>query len=146
MLPSYPGVAVEDTVRVEFRLFQRAVPAGKIDVHFANFDAMVARVTHELGRRVKTHRLGVEDRRAEDVGIKGLEPAGSIDEQGEGGSVAFRKAILAKTFDLGEAALGEVARVVAGDHSVDEFLLQGADGSRALERRHGAAKFVRLRG
>ena len=102
-------MTVEDAAGIEVRLLQRAVPAGKIDVDLADFDAVVARVTHKLGRRVETHGLGVEDRRAEDIGIKGLEPAGGVDEQGEGGGVAFRKAVFAETLDLLEAALGKLA-------------------------------------
>ena len=74
----------------------------------ADVDAVVARVAHQLRRRIEAHRLGVEDRRAEDVRIEGLEPAGGIDQQREGGGVAFRKAVFAKTFDLPEAALGEL--------------------------------------
>ena len=40
-----------------------------IDVDLADLDAMVAGVADQLRRLVKTHRLGVQDRRAEDVGI-----------------------------------------------------------------------------
>src|SRR5690606_21027364 len=54
------GMAVEDTARVEIRLFQPAVPVGKIDVDLTDLDAVVARVTHQLGGRVKPHGLGVE--------------------------------------------------------------------------------------
>ena len=39
----------------------------------------------------------------------------------------------------------ELVGIIAGDHSVDVFLLQCAYGSRALVRGHGAAKLVRLR-
>ena len=69
---------------------------------------MIARVADQLGRLVEAHRLRVEDRRAEHVGIEGLEPAGGIDQQREGGGMAFGKAVFAEPLDLLEAALGEV--------------------------------------
>jgi hypothetical protein len=36
--------------------------------------------------------------------------------------VTFGKAIFAETFDLAEAVFGEIARIAAGDHAVDEFV------------------------
>ena len=114
------GMAIEDAAWIEDRLLQRAVPAGKIDVDLADFDAVVARVAHKLGRRVETHGLGVEDRRAEDVGIKGLEPAGGVDQQCEGRCMAFRKAVFAETLDLLEAALGKLFRIALLDHARDQ--------------------------
>ena len=36
---------------------ERAVPIGMIDVHGAHLDAVLARIAHELGRRVETHGL-----------------------------------------------------------------------------------------
>ena len=37
--------------------------------------------------------------------------------------MAFRKAIIAESFDLSEAALGEFARIIPLDHSLDQFFL-----------------------
>ena len=65
------AMAVVDARRLEGRRLQRAVPAGMVDVDRAHLDAMLARVAHELRRRIEAHRLRVEDRGAEDVGIEG---------------------------------------------------------------------------
>ena len=129
------------------RFFQRAIPVGMIDVDVADLDAMVARVADQLRRRVKAHRLGVQDRRAEDVGIEGLEPAGGIDQQSEGGGVAFRKAVFAEPFDLLEAALGEFlsdSRSATMPSIIRCAIV--ADRAGALEGRHGAAQLVGLAG
>ena len=118
---------------------QRAVPIGMIDVDIADLDAMVPRVAHKLRRCVKSHRLGIQDRGAEDVGIEGLEPAGGIDQQREGGGVAFGKAVFAKTLDLLEAALGEFPSIAPSTMPSTIRSAIIADRSIALERRHGAA-------
>ena len=69
------GMTGEDAGRIEGASLQRAVPDGKIDVDVAYVDSMIARVADELGRLVKSHRLRIQDRGAEHVGIEGLEPA-----------------------------------------------------------------------
>jgi hypothetical protein len=138
------GMPGQDTQRVERRLFQRAVPGGQVDVDLADVDAMVLRVADELCRLVETHRLRIQNRGAEHVGIEGLEPAGGVDQQGEGGGVAFGKAVLAETLDLLEAALGELLLVTLADHAFDHPLAIIADGSGPFEGRHGAAQFIGL--
>ena len=44
-----------------------AIPIAMIDVDRPCLDAMIAGVAHDLGRRVKAHRLAVEQRRGEHV-------------------------------------------------------------------------------
>ena len=46
---------------------QRAVPAGGVDADRPDLDAMVAGIADDLRRRIETHRLRVEQRRAEDI-------------------------------------------------------------------------------
>ena len=84
---------------------QRAVPVAVIDVDRAHLDAVLARVAHDLRRRVEAHRLAVEQRRGEDVGVVAFEPGRDIDEQREAGGMALGKAVIAEALDLVEAAL-----------------------------------------
>ena len=86
-------------------VFQRAIPFGKIDVYFFDRDAMFARVAHDLRRRIKAHRLGIEQGAGEDIRIAAFDPGRSIDEQREGGRMAFGKAIGAEAFDLFESSV-----------------------------------------
>ena len=58
-----------------------AIPLGMIDVDHRNLDAMVAGVAYQLRGLVKTDWLGVQDRRAKNVGVVGLEPAGSLGQR-----------------------------------------------------------------
>ena len=78
-----------------------------VDVDIAYLDAVILRVADKLRRRIEPHGLRIQDRSAENVRIEGLEPAGGIDEQREGSSVAFGKAVFAEPFDLLEAAFGK---------------------------------------
>ena len=71
---------------------------------------MILGIADKLRWLVETHGLGVEDRRAEDIRVIGLQPAGGIDQQSERGGMAFGKAVFAETLDLLEAALGEILR------------------------------------
>ena len=91
--------------------FQRAVPVRQVDVDLAHFDAVLARVAHQLRGRVEAERLGIEHRRGEDVGVAAFHPARGVDEQREARRMALGKAVFAETLDLAEAALGEFALV-----------------------------------
>src|SRR5580704_6501870 len=106
---------------------------------------MLAHIAHDLRRRVKTHRLRIEQSRREDVRIAALEPGGGVNEKREACGMAFRKAVLAETLDLMEAALGELAFVVARHHALDHLALERADGADPFEGGHGAAQLVGLR-
>ena len=123
-------------------IFQRAVPIRQVDVDLAHFDAVLARIAHQLRRRVEAERLGVEHRRGEDVGIAALHPARGIDDQREARRVALGEAVFAEALDLAETALGEFALVAARDHALDHLDLKGLDRAGAAEGRHRAAQLV----
>src|SRR5271166_6844214 len=103
--------------RMRVRL-ERGVPLRVIDVDWAHLDAMLGEVAHDLGRRVESHRLRVEQGGREHVRITALEPGRGIDKEREARGVAFRKTVFAEALDLAEAAFGEVARIVSRDHSL----------------------------
>ena len=103
---------------------------------------MVARVAHELRRRVEAHRLTVQERAREDRRIVALQPRRDVGQLREAGGVALRKAVLAESLDLAEAALGEVAGVAAADHAVDELVTEAVDRARIAEAGHGPPQLV----
>ena len=72
-----------------------------------------------------------------------LHPARRVGDLGEAGGVALREAVGAETFELAEGALGEVARVAAGDHAFDQ-LFRNARRRPLPEGRHRTAQLVRL--
>ncbi len=123
---------------------QRIIPAGVIDVDRAYFDAVLAGVAHDLGGCIEAHRLAVQQRRREYVGIAALHPGGRIDKVREARGVAFRKTIFAEALDLVEAAFGEIAWIAARRHALDQLVAEILDGADTAERRHGAAQLVGL--
>ena len=135
-----------DARRIEPAGDQGAVPIRMVDVGRLDLDAVILRVADELGRGIEAHRLRVQDRGAEHVGIESLEPAGGIDEQREGRGVAFGEAVIAEAFDLAEAALGEFLFVAVFDHAVDEILPVAVDRAVAAEGGHRATQLVGLAG
>ena len=104
--------------------FQRAVPVGEVDVGGAHLDAVLARIAHDLRRRIEAHRLRVQQRRRERRRVMALDPGRDVDEMREARRVALGEAVLAEALDLVEAALGEVAVVAARDHARDHLLLE----------------------
>jgi len=60
--------------------FQRAIEAGVIDADRPDIDAMIARITDDLGWGVKAHRLRIEERGAEDIGMVAFEPGRGISD------------------------------------------------------------------
>ena len=143
---AHAGIAGLHPPGVEGGGLQRLVPVGAIDVDRPHLDPVLAGVAHDLRRGVEAHRLGVQEGGGEDVRIMAFQPAGGVDQQREGGGVAFGKAVFAEALDLLEAALGEVALVAARDHALDHLLLEGVDGADPPEGRHGAAQPVGLVG
>ncbi len=117
-----------------------------VDVDRADLDAVLLRIAHDLRRGIEAHRLAVEQRRGEHVGIAALHPGRGIDEQREARGMAFGKAVFAEAFDLAEAALGEIAGIAAPRHAFDELVAEILDGADPAERRHGAAQLVRFGG
>src|SRR5690606_40058290 len=88
------------------RLLQQVVPVAVIDVDRAYLHIVLARIAHDLRRRVEAHRLAVQQGRGEDGRVMAFHPGRGIGEDGEAGGMAFRKAVFAETPDLVEAAFG----------------------------------------
>ena len=107
---------------------------------------MLGRIAHDLGRRVKTHGLRVEQRAGEGGGEVALEPARHVDEMREARRMALGKAVFAEAADLVEATLREVAVVTACDHALDHHVLKLVHHAAAAEGRHGLPKPVRFLG
>src|SRR3546814_3189295 len=78
---------------------------------------MVLGVAHDLSRRVEAHRLGVEQRRAENVGVPAFEPGRRVGDQRKRGCVAFRKSVTAEAFELLEGLFGKFALIPVVDRS-----------------------------
>jgi hypothetical protein len=97
---------------------------------------VLARIPHDLRRRVEPHRLRVQQRRAENVGVVAFHPARGVGDQREGRGMAFGKAIAAEPLDLRDGMLGIFAAVVALDHSADKPVLEMRNPAGDLERRH----------
>src|SRR5579883_2052416 len=124
--------------------FQSAIPLAVVDVDGADLDTMIARIAHDLSRRVEAHGLAVEQRRGEDIGVESLDPGGDIDEEREARRMGERKAIIAEPLDLLEATLGEVLLIVIAQHAGDELVPELIDLTHATKACHGAAQAVGL--
>ena len=107
---------------------------------------MLARVSHQLRRRVEAHRLGVEQAAQEGVGVVVLDPAAHVGEQREAGGVALGEAVFAEALDLLEDALGVLERVALLDHPADQTLVKRREAAAPLPCRHRAAQRVGLAG
>lgn len=112
----------------------------------AHLDAMLLRIAHDLRGRVKAHRLRVEERRAEDVGMMMLHPTARIGDLGKARRVALGKAIGAEALDLLEGALGEILGIAALNHAADKLVVEMRNAAGELEGRHGAAQLISLGG
>ncbi len=75
-----------------------------------------------------------------------FDPRAGVDKQCERSGVAFGKAVFAKPLDLVEAALGEIALVSVGQHSINHLLLKLFDTARVPPRGHCAAQLVGFSG
>ena len=105
---------------------------------------MLARIAHQLRRRIETHRLAVQQRCQECVRVVPLEPGADIHQQRKTRRMAFRKTIFAKAFDLLEDALGKFQRIALLDHPPDQPLIKWTQTTLALPRGHCPAQAVGL--
>ena len=78
---------------------------------------MVAGTAHDLGGRIKSHGLGIEQRRGKGGRMMFLDPGGDVDQQREAGGMAFGKAVRAEALDLLEAGQDELFFIAARDHA-----------------------------
>ena len=83
---------------------------------------MVARVADDLSRRIKAHRLRIEERRAEEISMMAFEPRRGIGDQRKRGRGAFRKAITAETLELSKGLLAILTFIAMGDHAGDQWV------------------------
>ncbi len=103
---------------------------------------MLARIAHDLGRRIKPHGLGIQKSCREHLWMMAFKPCGNIDEVRKARRMAFGKTIFAKSLDLVEAVLGKRPVVATVHHAVDHLLLHGMDGAHLAEGCHGTAQLI----
>lgn len=123
---------------------QRAVPAGGVHADRANLNAMDLGVANDLRWGVEAHGLGVQQRRAEDVGVPALHPGRGVGDQRKRGCVAFRKSVTAEAFELLEGLFGEFLFIAVGDHAGDELVAKSRHAAGKLEGGHALAELVGL--
>src|SRR5690606_41951448 len=75
-----------------------------------------------------------------------FEPGRRVGDQGEGRRMALGETIGAEALQLAEGLLGELGRIAALDHAVDQLVLEMADAAGELARRPGAPELVGLGG
>ncbi len=123
---------------------KRAVPARAVDADRPDLHTVVAGVADDLGDRVEPHRLAVDQGRAERVGVMAFHIAGGIGDERKARSVAFRKSVGAKTFELRKGLFSKLRRISILDHAGDQLVLELRDAAGELERGHRFAKLIGL--
>src|SRR5450631_986352 len=86
------------------------VPITRVHPHGQNVDAVPLDVFHDRSRRVKAHRLTIDESSRERGRVMHLEPGAPVNEQSEAGRVALGESILAETLDRFVQALAELRR------------------------------------
>ena len=107
---------------------------------------MRARIAHNLGRGVKPHGLGIEQRAGENARMMAFDPGAGIDQQRKAGRVAFGKPVRAEAFDLGKAALCKIVVIAVAPHAAQKAVFKFADIAVFFKRGKGAAQPVGLIG
>src|SRR3984893_11140485 len=121
-----------------------AIPIADANVHRPSLDAMRPCIAHQLRGCVETHRLAVDERRAECRRFVVLQPGGDVDEQCEARAVRLRKSVFSKPQYLIEYLLRETLRIAAFQHAVDQLLLKRLQAALAFPGRHRAPQTISL--
>ena len=117
-----------------------------IDMHAMHHHAMVLGISHQLGRGIKAHGLGIEQGRQEGIGMMPLEPTTHINKQCKAGRMRFWKAVFAKALDLCKDPLGKLACVATHEHAVDDFVVEWSKTSTPSPGGHGPSQLIGLAG
>ena len=123
---------------------QLALPVAVADIHGQNAHAVAPRILGQLRRRVKTHRLGVEQRGQKGLGFVALEPRAGVGQQREARGMALGEPVLAKAFDLPEDGLRKLGRIPVRKQAADQLVAKFVDTALATPRGHGAPELVGL--
>ena len=115
-----------------------------VDIDRTHLHPVLARIAHDLGGSVEAHGLAVQKSAGEDIRVMVLQPRGNVDQEGEAGRVALRKAVVAEPLDLLETAFGEVPLVPPPHHPLHELVAEAVNGAVVAEAGHGPAQLVRL--
>ena len=105
---------------------------------------VVLGITHQLGWRIEPHRLRVEQRGQEHLGMMALHPRRGVSDEGKGRGMALGEAVGAEAFKLFEGALGELGWVAVCDHALHKLVMKMLDAIGEFEGSHGAPKLIRL--
>ena len=114
------------------------------DADRPHFNAVIARVAHQLRRRIEPHGLAVDERAGESRGFMTLEPRGAVHQQRETRGVRLGKAVFAEALYLAEDLPREAFVITARAHAVDEPLLEMPETAAPLPGRHAPAQLIRL--
>src|SRR6185437_14758488 len=87
--------------------FKRGIPLRMIDVGWPYFDAMFACIADDLCRRIKSHRLRIEEGGCEGVRIMAFQPCRGINKKRKARRMTFGKSVFAETFDLLKTTFGK---------------------------------------
>ena len=123
---------------------QRAIPITAAHTDGPHFNAVIARIAHQLRRRIEPHGLAVDERAGEGRGFVTLQPRRAVHQQRETRGVRFGETVFAETLDLAEDLARETFVVAARAHAVDEPLLEMPETAAPLPRRHAPAQLIRL--
>src|SRR6516225_995428 len=95
---------------------ERRVPVADAHIYRAHFDALCARIAHQLRRGVEAHRLAVEQRAGEGGGLMTLEPGRVIHQQREAHRMRLGETVFAEAEHLLVNALREIVRIALDPH------------------------------
>ena len=116
--------------------FERAIPLTFLHANRPHIDSFALDVFDNGGRRIKPHRLGVEESRCEARRVVCAQVGGRIGDECEGRRVTLWEPVLAKASDLRENSLGELRRDSPLDHASRETVAVGLNATRGAPSGH----------
>ena len=107
---------------------------------------MLTRIAHNLRRRIKPHRLTVQQTAGKGRRIMALHPTRHIDQLGKTRRMALGKSVIPEPLDLVETPRGEFLVIAALGHPPNHLLLEQLNRPTRSKRRHRLAQLIRLLG
>ena len=121
-----------------------AAPIRFLNADRLHFDAVPLRIFHDRCRRIKTHRLIVDQTRVKLGGAVHFQIGAAVGENGKANGVGFRKTIERERCDRVQHLFDHVGRDVVARHRFTKFYADAIHSFFRTMKAEGAAQFLRL--
>ena len=118
----------------------------ELNIDCQHADTIAFCILNQLGRRIKPKWLCIKQGSQKGIGMVMLHPAADIDQQRKAGGMGLWKSVFAKALNLPKYPICKFTGIAAGQHAVNDSVIELPKAAFTAPCRHRAAQLVGLAG